>query len=72
MNELNILLGQSFSHMAGSEEAAKRIVEDYKSQYEIKKSLITKKVKKGVEYWVVSVTIDHVVEKEAFEMYFGE
>jgi len=72
MNELNILLGQSFKHMAGSEAAAKRIVEDYKSQYEIKKSSITKKVKKGMEYWIVTVEVDHVVEKDAFEMYFGE
>lgn len=72
MSELNILLGQSFKHLAGSEAAAKKIVEDYKSKYEIKKSSTTKKIKKGIEYWIVTVEVSHVEEKEAFEMYFGE
>lgn len=73
VSNLNVLLNQSFVHLAGSEEAAKSIVENYKSEYEeIKKSSITKKVKKGIEYWVVSVTVNHIIEKDAFEAYFGE
>jgi hypothetical protein len=70
MNELNILLGQSFTHMVGSEAQAKQVVESYKREYTIKKSTIDKKVKKGQEYWKVTVVVDHVVEKDAFEMYF--
>jgi hypothetical protein len=72
MSALNILLGQSFKHMVGSEEQAEAVVEKYKSEYTIKKSTIDKKIKKGCEYWVVTVHIDHVVEKEAFSMYFDE
>jgi hypothetical protein len=72
MNDLNILLGQSFTHMVGSESQAKRVVEDYKAEYTIKKSTIDKKVKKGMEYWKVTVVIDHVSEKDAFGMYFDE
>lgn len=70
MNDLNILLGQSFTHMVGSEQQAKDVVEGYKREYTIKKSTISKKVKKGQEYWTVKVEVDHVVEKDAFEMYF--
>jgi hypothetical protein len=70
MNELNILLGQSFTHLVGSEQQAKDVVENYKREYTIKKSTIDKKVKKGQEYWKVTVVVDHVNEKDAFEMYF--
>lgn len=70
MNELNILLGQSFKHMVGSEEQAEAVVEAYKQEYNVKKSTIDKKVKKGSTYWVVTVQIDHVVERDAFELYF--
>lgn len=67
---LNILLGQSFKHMAGSEEEAVEIVDKYKSEFNVKKSTIDKKNKKGQEYFIVTVQIDHVVEKDAFELYF--
>lgn len=67
---LNILLGQSFKHMVGSEEQAKQVVEKYESEYTIKKSEIIKKQKKGHEYWIVNVIVDHVNEKDAFENYF--
>jgi len=69
---LNVLLNQSFTHMADTETAANKIVEDYKAEYTIKKSSITKKVKKGIEYWVVSITVEHVSEKDSYETYFGE
>lgn len=72
MDSLNILLVQSFNHMAGSEEQAKEIVEDYAKKHNLKRSQITHKTKKGVEFWIVSVTISHVSEKDAFDMYFGE
>lgn len=70
MGELNILLGQSFTHMVGSEQQAKDVVEKYKQEYTIKKSTIDKKVKKDQKYWKVTVVVDHVVEKDAFEIYF--
>lgn len=70
MDGLNILLGQSFTHMVGSETQAKAVVETYKTQYTVKKSVIDKKVKKGQEYWKVQVVVDHVVEKDAFDQYF--
>ena len=38
MDNLNILLGQSFVHMVGSEKQAKEVVEKYKNEYTIKKS----------------------------------
>lgn len=72
MDNLNILLGQSFSHMVGSEEQANEVVENYKSEYTVKKSTIDRKSKKGMEYWVVKVEVTHVVEKDAFEMYFDD
>ena len=72
MDNLNILLGQSFVHMVGSEKQAKEVVEKYKNEYTIKKSTIDKKVKKGQEYWKVTVVADHVSEKDAFGMYFDE
>lgn len=67
---LNILMAQSFTHMVGSEQEAKTVVEGYKEEYTIKKSTIDKKTKKGQEYWTVKVEVVHLVEKEAFEMYF--
>lgn len=67
---LNLLLGQSFKHMVDSEKEANEVVETYKSSMNVKKSTIDKKTKKGQEYWVVTVQIDHVVEKDAFELYF--
>ncbi len=70
MNQLNILLGQSFTHMVGSEQQANSVVENYKKEYTVKKSTIDKKVKKGQEYWKVTVVVDHVSEKDSFEMYF--
>lgn len=72
MEEINVFLGQSFSHMAGSEEKANEIVENYKSKFEVKKSLVQKKVKKGVEYWVVKVDVTFVSEKDAYDQNFGE
>jgi hypothetical protein len=70
MDELNILLGQSFSHMVGSETQAEAVVEKYKQEYTVKKSTIDKKTKKSQEYWKVTVVIDHVKETDAFGMYF--
>jgi hypothetical protein len=70
--DLNVLLGQSFTHMAGSEAAAEKIVEDYRAHHDIKKSAIQRKVKKGVEFWIVRVEISFVSEKDAFDMNFGE
>lgn len=71
MNELNILIGQSFTHIAGSEKQAEVIVEKYKQEYPtVKKSTIDRKVKKGQEYWKVTVVLDHISEKDAFETYF--
>jgi hypothetical protein len=70
MDNLNILLGQSFTHMVGSEKQAEEVVEKYKQEYSVKKSTIDRKVKKGQEYWKVTVVVDHVVEKDAFEQYF--
>lgn len=70
MDELNILMGQSFTHMVGSEKQAKGVVEDYKKEYTIKKSTIDKKTKKGQEYWKVTVVVDHIAEKDAFASYF--
>lgn len=67
---LNILLGQSFTHLVGSECEANQVVEKYKTEYTVKKSTIDKKVKKGQEYWKVIVVVDHVTEKDAFEQYF--
>lgn len=67
---INTLLAQSFTHMVGSEENAKAVVEKYKEQYTIKKSTTNKKVKKGNEYWVVNVVVEHLPEKEAFDIYF--
>jgi hypothetical protein len=59
--------------MAGSEFQAKQIVENYREGgHEIKKSSVTKKVKKGVEYWIANITVTHVAEKEAFDVNFGE
>lgn len=72
MDNLNIMMGQSFTHMVGSEEQANEVVEKYKEQYTIKKSTIDKKTKKGNEYWVTKVEISHVLEKDAFDMYFDE
>lgn len=70
---INILLSQSFTHMTGSEDEAKQIVENYRSGgYEIKKSTVQKKVKKGTEYWIANVIVTHVPEKEAFDQNFGE
>lgn len=70
MSEINLLLGQSFTHLADSEQQAEAIVEKYKEEYTVKKSTIDKKVKKGVEYWKVQIVVDHVTEKDAFSMYF--
>lgn len=72
VDNLNILLGQSFTHMVGSEKQAQAVVEKYKSEYTVKKSTIDKKVKKGQEYWKVTVVVDHVSEKDAFSIYFDE
>lgn len=72
MSNLNILLGQSFTHMVGSEAQAKSVVEEYKKEYTIKKSTIDKKTKKGQDYWKVTVVVDHLSEKDAFGMYFDE
>jgi hypothetical protein len=72
MGELNVLMGQVFKHMSGSEEGAKKIVEDYRSEYDIKKSSVQRKVKKGVEYWVVTVEVSFISEKDAFDSNFGE
>lgn len=70
MAGINTLLAQSFTHMTGSEPDAKAVVEKYKEQYTIKKSMINKKTKKGNEYWIVKVEVAHLEEKEAFDIYF--
>ena len=71
MNTLNVLLSQSFKHMTDSEANAKKIVEEYvNGGYDLKKSVISRKVKKGVEYWTVTVDVQHVIEKDAFEINF--
>ncbi len=72
MGHLNILMAQSFTHLVGTEEEGKEVVERYRKDFEIKKSSLQKKVKKGVEYWVVKVDVTFVNEKEAFDMYLGE
>ncbi|HLO11522.1 MAG TPA: hypothetical protein VK190_04635 [Pseudoneobacillus sp.] len=71
-NSINILLGQSFTHIADSEDAAQTIVEQYKSEYTVKKSNIVRKIKKGTEYFVVTVVVEHLSEKDGFITYFGE
>lgn len=70
MGTLNILIGQSFTHIVGSEEQAEQTVEKYKEKYSVKKSTIDKKVKKGQEYWKVTVIVEHLSEKDAFATYF--
>jgi hypothetical protein len=72
MGELNVLMGQVFKHMAGSEEGAKKIVEDYRKEYDIKKSSVQRKVKKGLEHWIVTVEVSFISEKDAFDQNFGE
>lgn len=71
MSQINLLLGQTFKHLADTQVAAQQIVEDYKKQYTIKKSNIARKSKKGEVYFVVTVEIEHTSEKDAFDMYFG-
>lgn len=70
MSALNILVGQSYTHMVGSEEQAEVVVEKYKEQHTVKKSTIDKKVKKGQEFWEVKVEVEHLSKKEAFDTYF--
>lgn len=69
---INVLLKQSFTHMAGSEEEGKAIIEKYREEYDINKSTNHRKVKKGSEYWVVTVEVTHIVEKDAFDAYISE
>lgn len=66
----NKMIGQSFTHMVDTEAEAEKVVEEYKAQYVIKKSTITQKVKKEVEYWKVDVVVEHISEKDAFANYF--
>lgn len=72
MSNLNILMSQQFVHLTDTEEGAQEIVETYKNGYTVKQSNIQRKVKKGVEYFVVKVTVTHLEEKDAFDTYFGE
>lgn len=69
---INVLLGQSFTHMADDEASAKKIVEDYRVNYDIKKSSIQQKTKKGNTYYIVNVVVTFVSEKDAFDMNFGD
>lgn len=71
-NSINVLMGQTFKHLADTEDAAQQIVEQYKEKFTVKKSNIVRKVKKGTEYFTVQVEIQHLSEKEGFDMYFGE
>ena len=72
MNNLDILLEQTFVHMVGSEQQADDVIENYKSKHSIKKATTDKKVKKGMEYWKVTVVVEHASEKDSFDAYFGE
>lgn len=66
------LLEETKKFMTDSESKATDIVEGFKQSHKIKKSSIVKKVKKNVEYWIVTVTLEVNSEKELFEIYLAE
>ena len=65
-----VLIAQSFTHLAKTEKEATQIVEEYKSEYNVKKATVDRKVKKQTEYWKVYVVVESLSEKDAFELYF--
>lgn len=69
---MEILLETQHKIMTDSEAKAEAIVQKFKESHKTKKSTITKKVKKGIKYWIIQVIVEEAVEKDMFDMYLAE